>query len=47
LEEAGFIDADCRDFECAGRFCLQSNTARIMPITFREKWLKCFSGATN
>ena len=45
-EEVGFIDADCRDFECVGRFFLQSNTARIMAITFCEKRLKFFSGPT-
>ncbi len=46
-EEVGFIDANCRDFECAGRLYLQSNTARIMPITFREMWLKHFLGPTK
>jgi 2-keto-4-pentenoate hydratase/2-oxohepta-3-ene-1,7-dioic acid hydratase in catechol pathway len=30
-----------------GRFYLQSDTARIVPITFRENCLKCFSGLTN
>jgi anti-anti-sigma factor len=29
-----------------GRFYLQSDTARIVPITFRENCLKCFSGLT-
>jgi hypothetical protein len=35
-EEFGFINADCRVFECAGRFCLESDTAGIMPITFHD-----------
>jgi len=43
-EEEGFIDADCRDFECAGRFCLQSNTVKIVPITFHENYLNFFQG---
>lgn len=35
-EEADFIDAGCQDFECAGRFCLQFKTARIMLIKFQK-----------
>ena len=39
--------ADCWVFVDMGRFYLQSNTARIMPITLTINGMSCFSGLTN
>ena len=46
-EEVSFINAVCGDFECADRFCLQTNKAKVIAITVRKKWLECFSGLTG
>jgi len=39
--------ADCWVFVGVGRFYLQSNTARIMPITLTKNRITYFSGLTN
>jgi hypothetical protein len=39
--------ADCWVFVDVGRFYLQSNTARIMPITLTKNRITYFSGLTN
>jgi hypothetical protein len=39
--------ADCWVFVGVGRFYLQSNTARIMPITLTKNRITYFSGLTS